>query len=143
MPDGRRTPRVFYPHSFPTQKKRLCQYDYRHTNGELFSSSPRHWIGLKLSTSGRLSAENDKVMRMNAYIGNPVIATQEQYYQQEELLHEINPDCKMVQLRQDVVIIENIARRTFHYPRSPSIEGWLVGCNIWSKMGYKCLQRRL
>lgn len=65
-------------------------------------------------------------MRIDAYIGNPVIATQEQYYQLEELLHEIDPDCKMVQLRQDVVIIENIACRTFHYPRSPTID-WVAG----------------
>lgn len=60
-------------------------------------------------------------MRIDAYIGNPVIATQEDYYEMEELLHEIDPDCRSVQLRQDVVIIENIARRTFRYPRSPSI----------------------
>jgi hypothetical protein len=65
-------------------------------------------------------------MRIDAYIGNPVIATQEQYYELEELLHEIDPDCKMVQLRQDVVIIENIVRRTFHYPRSPTID-WVAG----------------
>lgn len=65
-------------------------------------------------------------MKIDAYIGNPVIATQEQYYELEELLHEIDPDCKMVQLRQDVVIIENIARRTFHYPRSPSVH-WVAG----------------
>lgn len=64
-------------------------------------------------------------MRIDAYIGNPVIATQEQYYELEELLHEIAPDCKTVQLRQDVVIIENIARRTFHYPRSPSVH-WVA-----------------
>lgn len=36
LPDRRGTPQVFYPHSFPTQKKR-CQYDYRDTDGELFS----------------------------------------------------------------------------------------------------------
>lgn len=65
-------------------------------------------------------------MRIDAYIGNPVIATQQDYYDLEELLNEIDPQCNSVQLRQDVVIIENIARRTFHYPRSPSIE-WVAG----------------
>lgn len=53
-------------------------------------------------------------------------ATQEQYYELEELLHEIDPDCKMVQLRTERLIIENISRRTFNYPRNPSIE-WVAG----------------
>ncbi|WP_080904043.1 hypothetical protein [Parabacteroides sp. Marseille-P3160] len=65
-------------------------------------------------------------MRIDSYIGNPIIATQEQFYELEELLHEIDPKCNSVQLRQEVVIIENIARRTFHYPRKPSIE-WVAG----------------
>ncbi|MDR1584351.1 MAG: hypothetical protein LBS55_14060 [Prevotellaceae bacterium] len=65
-------------------------------------------------------------MRIDTYIGNPVIATQEQFYELEELLHEIDPDCKKVQLRQDVVVIENITRRTFKYPRNPSID-WVAG----------------
>lgn len=65
-------------------------------------------------------------MRIDAYIGNPVITTQEDYYALEELLHEIDPDCEKVQLRQDVVIIENLSRRTFKYPRNPSIE-WVAG----------------
>lgn len=65
-------------------------------------------------------------MRIDAYIGNPVIATQQDYYDLEELLSEIDPQCNSVQLRQEVVIIENIARRTFHYPRKPSIE-WVAG----------------
>ena len=64
-------------------------------------------------------------MRIDAYIGNPVIATQEQYYQLEELLHEIDPDCQKVQLRPERLIIENLSRRTFHYPRNPSIE-WVA-----------------
>ena len=65
-------------------------------------------------------------MTIDAYIGNPVIATQEDYYALEELIHEIDPDCEKIQLRQEVVIIENIARRTFKYPRNPSIE-WVAG----------------
>jgi hypothetical protein len=65
-------------------------------------------------------------MRIDAYIGNPVIATQEQYYQLEELLHEIDPDCQKVQLRPERLIIENLSRRTFHYPRNPSIH-WVAG----------------
>lgn len=65
-------------------------------------------------------------MRIDAYIGNPVIATQEQYYELEELLHEIDPDCRSVQLRTERLIIENLSRRTFHYPRNPSIH-WVAG----------------
>ena len=65
-------------------------------------------------------------MRIDAYIGNPVIATQEQFYELEELLHEIDPQCNSVQLRQEVVILEHIACRMFHYPRKPSIE-WVAG----------------
>lgn len=65
-------------------------------------------------------------MRIDAYIGNPVIATQQDYYDLEELLSEIDPQCNSVQLRQEVVIIENIARRTFKYPLKPSIE-WVAG----------------
>ncbi len=61
-------------------------------------------------------------MRIDAYIGNPIISTQQDYYELEELLHEIDPQCNFVQLRQEVVIIENIARRKFHYPRKSSIE---------------------
>jgi hypothetical protein len=64
-------------------------------------------------------------MRIDTYIGNPVIATQEQYYKLEELLHEIEPDCRSVQLRAERLIIENLSRRTFHYPRNPSIE-WVA-----------------
>lgn len=62
-------------------------------------------------------------MRIDAYMGNPIIATQEQYYQLGELLHEIDPDYRSVQLRTERLIIENISRKTFHYPRNPSI-GW-------------------
>ncbi|MDH6357056.1 hypothetical protein [Parabacteroides sp. PF5-9] len=65
-------------------------------------------------------------MRIDTYVGNPIIATQQDYYELEELLHEIDPQCNSVQLRQEVVIIENIARRTFHYPRKASIE-WVAG----------------
>lgn len=65
-------------------------------------------------------------MRIDAYIGNPVIVDQQDYYDLEELLNEIDPQCNSVQLRQEVVIIENIARRTFKYPRNPSIE-WVAG----------------
>jgi len=65
-------------------------------------------------------------MRIDAYIGNPIIATQQDYYELDELLHEIDPQCNSVQLRQEVVIIENIARRTFRYPRNPTIQ-WVVG----------------
>lgn len=65
-------------------------------------------------------------MRIDAYIGNPVIANQEQYYKLEELLHEIDPDCRIVQLRTERLIIENRSRRTFRYPLNPSIE-WVAG----------------
>lgn len=65
-------------------------------------------------------------MRIDAYIGNPVIATQQDYYDLEELLHEIDPDCQKVVLRQERLIIENIARRTFPYPRNPTVE-WVAG----------------
>lgn len=41
-------------------------------------------------------------MRIDAYIGNPIIATQQDYYELEELLHEVEPDCHSVQLRQEV-----------------------------------------
>lgn len=64
-------------------------------------------------------------MRIDAYIGNPIVSTQQDYYQLEELLHEIDPQCNSVQLRQEVVVIENIARRTFRYPRNPTI-GWVA-----------------
>ena len=65
-------------------------------------------------------------MRIDPYIGNTVIATQQDYYDLEELLNEIDPQCNSVQLRQEVVIIENIARRTFKYPRNPTIQ-WVAG----------------
>lgn len=78
-------------------------------------------------------------MRIDVYIGNPIIATQEQFYELEELLYEIDPQCNSVQLRQEVVIIENIARRTFHYPRKPSIEWVSGGCSTWSRTGCKYL----
>lgn len=65
-------------------------------------------------------------MRIDAYIGNPVIATQQNYYDLEELLHEIEPDCQAVILRQERLIIENLSRRTFCYPRNPTIE-WVAG----------------
>lgn len=65
-------------------------------------------------------------MTIDAYIDNPVISNQQEYYELLERLEEIDPQCKQVQLRQEVVIIENIARRTFKYPRNPSIE-WVAG----------------
>lgn len=65
-------------------------------------------------------------MRIDAYIGNPVIATRQDYYDLEELLHEIAPDCQRVMLRPERLIIENIARKTFHYPRHPSTH-WVAG----------------
>lgn len=37
-------------------------------------------------------------MRIDAYICNPVIATQQDYYDLEELLQEIEPDCELIQL---------------------------------------------
>lgn len=64
-------------------------------------------------------------MRIDAYIGNPIIATQQDYYELEEILHEIEPDCYSVQLRQERLIIENLSRRTFRYPRNPTI-GWVA-----------------
>ncbi|HHV86866.1 MAG TPA: hypothetical protein GXX42_13825 [Petrimonas sp.] len=77
-------------------------------------------------------------MRIDAYIGNPVIATQEDYYALEELLHEIDPDCEKIQLRQDVVIIENLAHRHSNIPETPLLSGWLTDCVTWSKKGCKC-----
>lgn len=65
-------------------------------------------------------------MRIDAYIGNPVIASQQDYYDLEELLQEIDPKCESVQLRTDRLIIQNIARRTFQYPRNASKE-WVAG----------------
>ena len=41
-------------------------------------------------------------MRIDAYIGNPIIATQQDYYE-----------------------LENLSRRTLHYPRNPTI-GWVA-----------------
>lgn len=64
-------------------------------------------------------------MTLDAYIDNPVISTQQEYYELLERLNEIDPDCRQVQLRREVVVIENIARRTFKYPRNPSIE-WVA-----------------
>ncbi|KAB6148246.1 hypothetical protein GA398_08295 [Bacteroides xylanisolvens] len=65
-------------------------------------------------------------MRIDAYIDNPVISNQQEYYELLELLEEIDPKCNSVELRQEVVIIENIARRTFKYPRNPTIQ-WVAG----------------
>ena len=65
-------------------------------------------------------------MRIDAYIGNPIIATQQDYYALEELLHEVEPDCRKIILGQERLIIENLSRRTFHYPRNPTI-GWGAG----------------
>ncbi|MCA4529016.1 cephalosporin hydroxylase family protein [Bacteroides ovatus] len=65
-------------------------------------------------------------MRIDAYIGNPIIATQQDYYALEELLHEVEPDCRKIILGQERLIIENLSRRTFHYPRNPTI-GWVAG----------------
>lgn len=65
-------------------------------------------------------------MRIDVYIGNPIIATQEQFYELEELLHEVEPDCRKIILGQERLIIENLSRRTFIYPRNPSIR-WVVG----------------
>lgn len=65
-------------------------------------------------------------MRIDAYIDNPVISNQQEYYQLLELLEEIDPQCQSVQLRKERLIIENLSRRTFQYPRNPSIE-WVAG----------------
>lgn len=64
-------------------------------------------------------------MTINAHIDNPVIATQQQYHELDELLHEIEPDCKAVHLLPNRLIIENIRRRTFIYPRNPTT-GWVA-----------------
>ena len=64
-------------------------------------------------------------MRIDVYIGNPIIATQEDYYELEELLHEVEPDCRKVILGHERLIIENVSRRTFHYPRNASV-GWVA-----------------
>lgn len=64
-------------------------------------------------------------MRIDAYIGNPIIATQQDYYELEELLHEIEPACHSVQLRTERLIIENISRRMFRYPHNPTIQ-WVA-----------------
>lgn len=65
-------------------------------------------------------------MRIDAYIDNPVISNQQEYYNLLELLEEIEPKCEAVILRQEVVTIHNLSRRTFKYPRNPSIE-WVAG----------------
>ena len=64
-------------------------------------------------------------MKIDAYTGNPVIVTQEQFYELEELLHEIEPDCETVNLHPDRLIIKNIRRRTFIYPRNPTTQ-WVA-----------------
>lgn len=64
-------------------------------------------------------------MRIDAYIGNPIITTQQDYYELEELLHEVDPACHSVQLGAERLIIENISRRTFRYPRNPTIQ-WVA-----------------
>lgn len=64
-------------------------------------------------------------MRIDAYIGNPIITSQQDYYELEELLHEVAPACHSVQLRAERLIIENISRRTFRYPRNPTTQ-WVA-----------------
>lgn len=64
-------------------------------------------------------------MRIDTHTGNPVIDTQEDYYLLEELLHEIEPDCHRVELRTERLIIENVSRRMFRYPRHPTPE-WVA-----------------
>lgn len=76
-------------------------------------------------------------MRIDIYTGNPIIANQQDYYILEELLHEVEPDFQRVELRQEVVVIENLSRRTFKYPRYPSAEWVADGCAIWLKTGCK------
>ncbi|MDR2918777.1 MAG: hypothetical protein LBV72_05380 [Tannerella sp.] len=79
-------------------------------------------------------------MRIEAYIKS-VIAAQEQYYEQEELLREINPDCKSIQLRTDRFIIENLSRRTFQYP--PILLEWVAGrLQYMVEKDYKCRLQR-
>ncbi|MCD7900270.1 MAG: hypothetical protein LUH22_10485 [Bacteroides sp.] len=65
-------------------------------------------------------------MRIDAYIDNPVISDQREYYALLEVLEEIEPNCRSVELRTEVVVIENLVRRTFKYPRNPSIN-WVAG----------------
>lgn len=65
-------------------------------------------------------------MTIDAYIDNPVISNQQEYYELLERLEEVQPNCRSVQLRTDRLIIENLSRRTFRYPRTPSIE-WVAG----------------
>lgn len=77
-------------------------------------------------------------MRIDAHIGNPIIYTQQDYYELENLLHEVEPDCHSVQLRQERLNIENLSRRTFCYSRNPTIQ-WVADRLVtWSKTGYKC-----
>lgn len=64
-------------------------------------------------------------MRIDAYTGNPIIVPQQDYYELEELLHEIEPACHSVQLCAERLIIENISRRTFRYPRNPTTQ-WVI-----------------
>ena len=64
-------------------------------------------------------------MRIDAYTGNPIIATQQDYYELEELLQEIESACHSVQLRTERLIIENISRRTFRSPRNPTTQ-WVA-----------------
>lgn len=62
-------------------------------------------------------------MTIDAYIDNPVIATQEDYYALEELIHEIEPDCEKNTTLAGGYYYSDLARRTFKYTRNPSIEG--------------------
>ena len=80
-------------------------------------------MGTRFTVGG---TSNGNSMRIDAHTGNPIIATQKDYYELEELLHEIEPDCQAVILRQERLIIENLSRRTFIYPRNPSVN-WVVG----------------
>ncbi len=76
-------------------------------------------------------------MRIDIYTGNPIIANQQDYYVLEELLHEVEPDCHSIELRQEVVIIENLSRRTYKYPRYPSAEWVADRLRIWLKTDCK------
>ena len=65
-------------------------------------------------------------MRIDAYTGNPIIATQQDYYELEELLQEIEPACHSVPLRTARAILEHSTRRPFRSPRSQSATQWVA-----------------
>ena len=64
-------------------------------------------------------------MEINAYKDNPVIRTQEQYWELERKLKAAVPTLYRVTLYADRAVIENRTRRTWRYVAAPTIN-WIV-----------------